>query len=39
MGAFEDFVNANLGLRKPLIQDNVPPLKALWPQVNQDHTF
>jgi archaellum component FlaC len=25
MGAFEDFVNANLGLRKPLIQDNVPP--------------
>ena len=25
MGAFEDFVNANLGLRKPLIQDNVAP--------------
>ena len=25
MGAFEDFVNANLGIRKPLIQDNVPP--------------
>ncbi len=25
MGAFEDFVNANLGLRKPMIQDNVPP--------------
>lgn len=25
MGAFEDFVNANLGIRKPLITDTVPP--------------
>ena len=25
MGAFEDFVNANLGIRKPLITDNAPP--------------
>ena len=25
MGAFEDFVNANLGIRKPLITDSGPP--------------
>ena len=25
MGAFEDFVNANLGIRKPLITDAGPP--------------
>ena len=25
MGAFEDFVNANLGIRKPLITDTGPP--------------
>lgn len=25
MGAFEEFVNSNLGIRQPLIWDNVPP--------------
>ena len=25
MGAFEDFVNANLGIRRPIITDAGPP--------------
>ena len=29
MGAFEDFVNANLGIRKPLITDSGPPSSSL----------
>ena len=28
MGAFEDFVNANLGIRKPLITDAGPPTQS-----------
>ena len=29
MGAFEDFVNANLGIRKPLITDTGPPTQSV----------
>lgn len=28
MGAFEEFVNSNLGIRQPLIWDSVPPLQS-----------